>query len=133
MTIELLCLVLTSLWLASLWPPYVFGVAKYDGHNIKANFQTPPDPARLPSWVQRTNRAHLNLVEQFAPFAAIVIVLNAIDVSNPITEWACISFLVLRILHSILMWMGFNAFPARPIVFTGAWICILALGWQAIF
>ena len=66
LTTELFYLTLTALWLSALWIPYIVGVSKYDSQNIKANFISPPDPGRLPAWVKRANRAHLNLVEQFA-------------------------------------------------------------------
>jgi uncharacterized MAPEG superfamily protein len=132
LTTELYYLTLTSLWLSALWIPYIVGVSKYDSQNIKANFISPPDPGRLPAWVKRTNRAHLNLVEQFAPFAALVLIAHILGVSNAWTVWAAIAFFWLRVAHSAVMWSGFAAFPLRSVIFTGAWICILILGWQVL-
>ncbi len=132
LTTELYYLTLTALWLSALWIPYIVGVSMYDGQNIKANFISPPDPARLPAWVKRTNRAHLNLVEQFAPFATLVLIGHVSGLTNAWTQWAAIAFFWLRVAHSAIMWSGFAAFPLRSVVFTGAWICILVFGWQVL-
>ena len=132
MTSELHYLTLTALWLSALWIPYIVGVSIYDGKNIKANFISPPDPGRLPAWVKRANRAHLNLVEQFAAFAALVLIAHLIGLSNNWTQWAAIAFFWLRVAHSLVMWIGFAAFPLRSVTFTGAWISILVMGWEVL-
>jgi uncharacterized MAPEG superfamily protein len=132
MTTELTYLALTALWLSSLWIPYIVGVSIYDGKNIKANFISPPDPGRLPAWVKRANRAHLNLVEQFAPFAALVVTAHAVGLSNAWTQGAALAFFWLRVAHSLVMWSGFAAFPLRSVIFAGAWVCILVIGWQVL-
>lgn len=49
------------------------------------------------AWVHRSHRAHLNLIEQFVPFAAIVLVAHVAHVSTPITRWAVITFFWLRV------------------------------------
>jgi uncharacterized MAPEG superfamily protein len=130
LTTELYYLTLTALWLSALWIPFIVGVAMYDSRNMRANFISPPDPGRLPDWVKRANRAHLNLVEQFAPFVVLVLVAHVIGLSNVWTQGAALAFLWLRIAHSVVMWTGFAAVPLRSVVFTGAWVCILVFGWQ---
>lgn len=131
MTTELLYLTLVALWLSSLWAPFIAGSAVHDGAAMARNFVEPPDPGRLPAWVRRANRAHLNLVEQFAPFAVLIVVLHLLGVSNPWTVGAAAAFFWLRVLHAAVMWAGVSL-PVRPVVFTGAWGAILILGWQAL-
>ncbi len=131
MTTELFYLALTALWLAALWVPFIAGSARYDGAKAADNFVRPPDPARLPLWVQRANRAHLNLVEQFAPYATLIVILHLAGVSNGWTVGAAAAFFWLRLVHAAVMWAGIRA-PIRPVIFTATWICILILGWQAL-
>lgn len=127
----LTCLTLVA---ASLWIPFIVGVNTApegslpedapDGFFLPANFRL-----QRP-WVQRAYRAHLNLLEQFLPFAAIVLVLDRLDAFNAVTYWACILFFWLRIAHAVGYITGFTKFPARPIIFTLGWVCILVLGSQ---
>lgn len=132
MTTELTYLTLTSLLLSSLWIPFIVGVSQNDAARFKENMVTPPDPARLPAWVQRANRVQLNLVEQFGPFATLIIVAHLADISNTYTVWSATLFFWFRVAHAVVMWTGFNAFPLRSIIFTCAWLCILVLGWQVL-
>lgn len=131
MTTELIYLTLTALWLASLWIPFIAGRVRYDGANLAKNLVTPPNHENLPPWVRRSNRAHLNLVEQFGPYAALIVLLHLLGVSNVWTVGAAAAFFWLRIAHSIVMWAGVPI-PVRPTIFTACYLCILVLGWQAL-
>lgn len=131
MTTELLVLALASLLLASLWIPFIVGMNLQPG-DPGPNFIRPPDLTKLPAWVHRAHRAHLNLLEQFVPFAALVLIAHLAGVSNMVTVWASIAFLALRLLHAVGMISGLAGFPVRPIIFTGGWLAILVLGWQVI-
>ena len=130
MTTELFYLVLSALLLASLWIPFVVGVNMHGKEPISDSMTKVLPVQRLPDWVQRANRVHLNLAEQFPAFAAIVIVLHLLEVSTAVTVWAAGLYFWLRIGHAIVMWAGIAA-PVRPVIFTASWICILVLGWQA--
>ena len=129
MSTELLYLTLTALLAGSLWIPYVVGVNMH-GDETTADFTRVPDPARLPWWVQRANRAHLNLLEQFLPMAVLVLIANAIGVSNSVTAWTMVAFFWIRMVHAVGMITAWVRFPLRPIIFTSGWICILIYGWQ---
>ncbi|MEM7544165.1 MAG: MAPEG family protein [Pseudomonadota bacterium] len=131
MTTELFYLALTALWLSALWVPFIVGSVKYDSANVAENFVIPPSPARLPPWVQRANRAHMNLVEQFAPYAVLIVILHLAGISNGWTVGAAAAFFWLRLVHAAVMWAGIRM-PLRPVIFTGTWICIIILGWQAL-
>lgn len=131
MTTELFYLVLSALLLASLWIPFVVGVNMYDKNDLSVNMTRVLSPERLPMWVQRANRAHLNLVEQFPAFAALILVLHVLGVTTTVTVWAAGLYFWLRVAHAVVMWLGV-AMPLRPVVFTASWICLLVLGWQAL-
>lgn len=133
MTTELFCLLLTALLAASLWIPFIVGVnitpAAADAPDP---FISPPDPLKMKPWIARSYRAHQNLLEQFLPFAVIVILAHMLGVSTAITKWACIAFLGLRVTHAIGMITATARLPLRPLIFTSGYVCILILGWQVV-
>ena len=131
MTTELFVLTLTSVLLASLWIPYIVGVNMQKGDSSGA-FDRPADLREMPAWVHRAHRAHLNLLEQFAPFAALVILAHVLGVSNAITGWSVVAFLSVRVVHAVGMISGVAKFPARPMIFLIGWMSILVLAWQVL-
>lgn len=128
MTPELFWLTLTALLAASLWIPYIVGANATEARAIAGDLTRPPDLARMPAWVHRANRAHLNLIEQFVPFAVVVLIAHMAGVSTPVTVWAAALFFWLRLAHAVGMISGLARLPARPLIFTGGWLCILAIG-----
>ena len=73
MKIELLYLLLTAILTGVLWIPVVIGYVKTRGPLTDESYKVAPT-SPLPPWVSRANRAHVNAVENFAPFAAVVLV-----------------------------------------------------------
>lgn len=131
MTTELFCLMLTSLLAASLWIPFIVGVNMTPATEGAPNpFISPPDPLKMKPWIARSYRAHQNLLEQFLPFAVIVIVAHILGVSTEMTKWACIVFLGLRVMHASGMITGVARLPIRPLIFTAGYVAILVLAWQ---
>jgi uncharacterized MAPEG superfamily protein len=130
MTIELFWLMLTALLAASLWIPYVIGVNTNAFEGEDKAFERPPDPAMMPAWVHRSYRAHLNLLEQFLPFAVIVLVAHQLKVSTAVTQWCVILFFWLRVAHAVGMITGWARLPARPLIFTAGWAVTLVFAWQ---
>ncbi len=131
---ELGILTCLSLFAASLWIPYIVGVNTAPAGSLPADapdgFIRPPNPALHRPWVHRAFRAHLNLLEQFLPFAVIVLILDRVGGFNTLTYWSCIAFFWLRVAHAIGYIMAWAKFPVRPIIFTLGWVCILILGSQ---
>lgn len=125
MTAELTYLTLTAILAASLWIPYIVGVNSTPVPAPDGN--RPFDQGRMVPWVHRAFRAHLNLLEQFLPFAVVVIVAHLAGVSNGVTASAALVFFVLRLVHAVWMIAGFRVLPGRPLIFTGGWLCILAI------
>ena len=130
MTPELAFTSWTALLAASLWIPYIVGVntAPADDGHQRTDFSRPADPARERPWVHRAYRAHLNLLEQFLPMAALVLIAHQTGTSSTVTVWATGLFLALRLVHAVGMISGALRFPARPIVFTAGWLCVVAVG-----
>ena len=73
MNTELLYLLLTAVLTGLLWVPVVIGYVTSRGLLTAETYKVAPT-SPLPDWVNRANRAHANAVENFAPFAAVVLV-----------------------------------------------------------
>jgi len=73
MTTDLKYLAYTAILTATLWIPYVVCQVMSNGFLAPANY-VDPAPRPVPLWGRRADRAYLNAVESFAPFAALVII-----------------------------------------------------------
>ena len=127
MTPELTFLALTAALAATLWVPVVIGVASDPQTDVRTITERPPDLYKYPAWVQRAFRAHMNLLEQFLPFAVLVVIAHMMGVSTPVTVWACGIFFVARLVHAAGMIPDVLKMPWRPLVFSVGYICVLAL------
>ncbi|GFE65894.1 MAPEG family protein [Litoreibacter roseus] len=128
---ELGILVCLALLAASLWIPYIIGVNTEPEREGAADpFVRPLAQSEMRPWVHRAYRAHLNLLEQFLPFAVVILVLDRVGGFNTITYWTAIIFFWLRVAHAAGMITGWATFPVRPLLFIAGWMCILVLGWQ---
>jgi uncharacterized MAPEG superfamily protein len=130
MTTELFWLTLTALFSSSLWIPYIIGVNITDYDGKTEYFSRPPEQSKMVPWVHRSHRAQLNLLEQFAPLAATVLIAHIVQVSTLITQWGVIVFFWLRVFHAIGMITGLARSPVRQIIFTASWLCTVAITWQ---
>jgi uncharacterized MAPEG superfamily protein len=135
MTTELFWLMLTAILASSLWIPYVIGVnstpyAKPEGE--PDTFIRPPDHRYNVAWVHRAFRAHQNLLEQFIPFATIVIVGHILNASTTITAWCTIIFFWLRVAHAVGMITAWARLPWRPLIFTAGWVVTMVYAWQVL-
>jgi uncharacterized MAPEG superfamily protein len=83
-------------------------------------------PLEVPPWVGRARRAHANLVENLAPFAALVLVAHVAGKANATTALGAQLFLAARIGHLIVYLLGIPVL--RTLVFSvGAFGEILIL------
>ena len=124
MKTELFYLLLTSILTGALWIPVVIGYVSSRGLPTPADYRTAPT-SRLPDWVNRANRAHLNAVESFAPFAAVVLIANATGMSNALTETCAAVYFYARLAHAIIHTSGFGRLLARTVAFTVAWFAFV--------
>jgi uncharacterized MAPEG superfamily protein len=132
MTVELRWLTYTALFVGSLWIPFVVGVNTTSFPGKTQQFIRPPDQAQMKPWVHRSFRAHQNLLEQFVPFAVVVLVAAIAHVSTPITVACSIGFFWLRVAHAIGMISGVARFPLRPMIYFSGWIVLLVFAWQVL-
>ena len=75
-----------------------------------------PTPRPVPLWGQRANRAHINAVESFAPFAALILIAQVAGKADATTAFCAIAFFWLRLAHAIVYWIGLPYI--RTLVFT---------------
>jgi uncharacterized MAPEG superfamily protein len=132
MTTELTWLIYTAVLAASLWIPYIVGIniTEFEGKNTI--FIRPPEQSKMEPWVQRSYRAHLNLLEQLLPFAIIVLIAAIAKVSNFATVWCSVAFFWLRVTHAIGMITGLARGPIRPVIYLAGWVAILVIAWQVL-
>ena len=124
MKTELVYLLLTALLTGVLWIPVVIGYVKTRGLPTDESYRVAPS-SPLPPWVERANRAHINAVENFAPFAAVVLVAHALGVSTPTTVACAAVFFYARLAHAVVHISGTGVLKARTLLFTVAWIAFL--------
>src|SRR5438270_10643330 len=125
MKTELAYLTLSALLTGTLWVPVVIGYVRTRGALRPDDYAIAPT-SPLPPWVNRANRAHVNAVESFAPFAAVVLTANALQVSTPITAAAAAVFFWARLAHAIVHISGTGVLRARTIIFSLAWAAFVA-------
>ncbi len=124
MSPELKYLALTALLTASLWIPYVVAQVVINGPLKPPNY-VDPTPRPLPLWGQRANRLYMNAVETFAPFAAIVILVQLAGKNDSMTAFWAMSYFWLRVAHAIVYLV---AIPyIRTIIFVLGYICVIGL------
>ena len=129
MTDDLTYLAWTALLTAALWIPYIIGQVQSNGFLAPQNYRD-PEPRPVPLWAQRANRAHLNSVEAFAPFAALVLIAHVSGSANENTAMWSSLFLWSRIGHAIVYLF---AIPyLRTIIFTAGFIAVAGLFYEVI-
>lgn len=124
MSTELKYLAFTALLTASLWIPYVVCQVMTNGFLAPENF-VDPSPRPVPLWGKRADRAYINAVETFAPFAALVVLIHIAGKENATTAFLAMSYFWLRVAHAIVYWA---AIPfIRTLVFTLGFATVVAL------
>ena len=126
MTTELIWLLLTAIWTTVLWIPYIV-LATRPQNEPHQSFARMPNIQAMTNVAQRAYRAHQNMVEQFAAFAAVVIVAHLAQVSNAVTTSAAMAYFVIRVVHAFGYISGWARLPLRPIIFLLANLCILVI------
>jgi uncharacterized MAPEG superfamily protein len=124
MKTELLYLLLTAILTGILWIPVVIGYVSSGRRLTPSSYKVAPTTA-LPDWVNRANRAHLNAVENFAPFAAVVLIAQATGVSSGVTATCAAIYFYARLAHAVIHISGFGLFFARTVIFTVAWLAFI--------
>jgi len=129
MTPDLTYLAWTALLTAALWIPYISGQVMTNGLLTPQNYRNPA-AREVPLWGQRANRAHINAVEAFAPFAALVLVAHVGGVSNEATAmWAALFFWA-RLAHAVIYILGIPFL--RTIIFTVGFVAIVGIFYEVV-
>lgn len=130
---ELGILTCLMLFAATLWLPQVIGVAGLKPGDLPEGapdgFQRIHNMHLLPDWIGRAHRAHLNLLEQAFPFAILVLLVDRMDGFTTLTYWTAIAFFWIRVAHAVGYISGWAQMPARPLLFTAGWVCVLIMGY----
>jgi uncharacterized MAPEG superfamily protein len=129
MSTDLKYLALTAMLTAALWIPYITCQVMTNGFLEPPNYR---DPAQrpVPLWGKRADRAYLNAVEAFAPFAALVVVAHLTGKANPMTAFWATAFFWLRLAHAIVFLL---AIPyIRTVLFTLGFVAVAGIFWEVI-
>ncbi len=125
MTPDLRYLVLSALLCLLLWVPYIVALIRTRGNNPD-DYRDPPGPNHS-AFLKRANRAHLNLVENLAIFAVLVLVVHLTDGATEGTALASAAFFWSRVAHAVVFWAGWPY--VRTLVFSIGWIANLYLAY----
>ena len=129
MSTDLKYLALTSILTASLWIPYITCQVMTNGNLTPQNYLD-PTPRPVPLWGMRANRAYVNAVESFAPFAALVIVAHLAGKANATTAFLATSFFWLRLAHAVVYLLGIPYL--RTVIYTLGFIAVIGIFWEVI-
>jgi len=129
MTTDLKYLAFTAILTAALWIPYVITQVTTNGPLAPPNYAD-PTPRPVPLWGKRADRAYLNAVECFAPFAALVIIAHVTGKADAMTAFWAMGFFWLRLAHAVVYLL---AIPyVRTLVFTLGFVCVVGIFWEVI-
>ena len=124
MKTELFYLLLSAILTGLLWIAVVIGYVSARGPLKPEDYKSAPT-APLPDWVNRANRAHLNAVENLAPFAAVVLIAQAIGFSSALTGICAAVFFYARLAHALFHLSGVTLLMARTVAFTIGWVAFI--------
>jgi uncharacterized MAPEG superfamily protein len=84
-----------------------------------------PRPRPLPDWGKRADRTYMNAVETFAPFAALVVLVQLTSKADSMTAFWAISYFWIRVVHAVVF---LAAIPyIRTLLFVLGYVCVIGL------
>ena len=111
-----------------MWVPYIINTIMVRGLVSAVGY--PDNPPPIAPWAERMKKAHSNSVENLVAFAALVMMANAVSITNDTTVMACEVYFWARLVH-----LGAYTFAVpwvRTLSFTAAWVCLVLLLLQLI-
>jgi len=124
LSIELRYLLYTALLLLVMWIPYILAQIAQLGLVTALSYR---DEDKMPDWAKRLKRAHYNLVENFAPFAAIVVVGEIIGLHTATTATCAAVFFWARLVHPFAQVT--RVWGTRTLLFAIGWAATLVYAW----
>ena len=118
MTTDLLYLTLSAGLCAIMWIPYILSRIQTWGLVNAVGY--PKDPPAEPDWALRLTRAHANMVENLAPFAALVLVAQAAGAASAMTALGAAIFFWARVVHAVVYTLGIPWL--RTLAFAVSWV-----------
>ena len=105
MTTDMIMLVAMAIF-SVVWPTvYLIGRTQSPG-GMQWALGNRDTPLETPAWAGRAVRAHLNLIENLAPFAILVLVAQLAGKANATTALAATVFFWARVAHAFVYTMG---------------------------
>jgi uncharacterized MAPEG superfamily protein len=124
MKAELFWLTLTTVLTGLLWVPYILDRAAVRG--LMGAMDNPSPRAKPQSgWAVRLMNAHINQVENLVVFGILVLVLDALAISTPVTVLACAVFFWTRLAYVVIYTIGVPVL--RTLAFTVGFLAQAAL------
>ena len=105
MTTDLLYLTWSAVLCVALTVPVLIGRIQVEG-GLSWAFGNRDRALGVRSWVHRAERAHANLVENLAPFAALVLVAHVSGEASELTAAGAATFFYARLAHPIVYMLG---------------------------
>lgn len=105
--IEYTMLAASALLYQFVWVPYYLAKWVAYGYDHMASNRDQEGLPTLPDWGNRAERAQWNYIENFAPFAVVVLLLGLVDGFTAYTGIAAVVFFLARLSHLIIYTTGF--------------------------
>jgi uncharacterized MAPEG superfamily protein len=126
MTTDLWMLVYTTLLCVLMPMAYVFGELRAPG-GVEWGFGNRDTPFELPPWAARAKRAHLNLVENLLPFAALVLVAHVSGKANAMTALGATIFFWSRLAYAVVYTAGIKVVRTAIFFISAAGLLLILL------
>ena len=126
MNTQLLYLTYVALLTAVMWIPYILNEIAVRGVVDAVGYPSNPKP--LAPWASRLKAAHYNAIENLAVFATLVLVANAMHLSNHAIEQSCVVYFWARVVHVLAYTF---AIPwVRTLAFVVGFLAQLCIAWH---
>jgi uncharacterized MAPEG superfamily protein len=123
---ELCYLALVTAFTGLLWVPYILDRISVWGLKEAVGYPENPKPQR--PWARRLMKAHANAVENLAIFATLVLIAQALGVSNAATGTAAVVYFWARVVHAAAYTF---AIPwVRTLAFAAGFCAQVTVAWQ---
>lgn len=124
MITDLLYLALTAGLATVLWIPNVVGIVAQHGVITAEDFRSGEEKS-LTGWRQRAKRVHLNMTENLAHFAVLIVVAHLATKGNDVTAVCAQVFFWARLAHALVFYAGIPF--VRTLAFTAGFIAEIVI------
>jgi uncharacterized MAPEG superfamily protein len=125
---EITHLVWVTILTALIWIPYVLDRIAVWGLTDTVGYPEAPKPQS--PWARRMKAAHGNAIENLVVFATLVLVANAVGITNSATVFAASLYFWARLVH--LVAHTFALPLVRTLAFAGGFAAQAIFAWQLI-